>query len=406
MVAIIILFVVFLLITLRRIGNLKFEMWQIMIAGSLINIMSGTITISEAFKMVDWNIIFFLFCMFSIGSLLEISGYLNSFYSKLFISRDLNKNFFIFVFVSGFLSAFLMNDTVAIIIVPLISYLSKKHQISTRPLIIGAAFSITIGSVMSPIGNPQNFLIAISSNMKNPFYVFIKYLFIPTILNLVFIYWFIKLVYKREFLIVQNKELKIYVRKSYFYSLSKLTVGLLLGMIILKIYLSTYKIEIPITLIAGVSAIPSVIFSFNQLKIFRKIDWKTLIFFIGMFIIMRTAWESGYIQKFIFNYDLTSIKFIFLFSLILSQFISNVPLVVLFLPILINMGCGEIELISLACASTISGNLTVLGAASNVIIIQNLESRKMESISSIEFMKLGLPITLINSIIYYIFLFN
>lgn len=406
MVSIIILVIVFILITLRKIGNFKIEMWQVMIGGAILNILFGEVSLVSAFKMIDWNIIFFLFCMFSVGSLLEISGYLNSLYAKIFKSSTPLKSLYLFVFLSGLLSSIFMNDTIAVVIVPLIAYFSKRYSISTKPFIMAAAFSITIGSVLSPIGNPQNLLIALSSNMKNPFFTFIKYLFIPTILNLMLIYWIIRMAYFKEFKKSTINDIRFNIKKNYHYYLSKLTVALLLGMICLRIYLSTIGIEMSLILIAGISAIPAIFFSFNQREILKNVDWKTLLFFCGMFIVMHSSWNSGYFNRLIVLDELKSVKWIFILSLILSQFISNVPLVAMFMPVLINIGAGEREFISLACASTISGNLSVLGAASNVIIIQNLESRKMESISSLEFLLIGLPVTVINSIIYYFFIKN
>ncbi|PKP57167.1 MAG: anion transporter, partial [Candidatus Altiarchaeales archaeon HGW-Altiarchaeales-1] len=84
------------------------------------------------------------------------------------------------------------------------------------------------------------------------------------------------------------------------------------------------------------------------------------------------------------------------------QFISNVPLVALYLPLL---GQGtDAQLTALAAGSTIAGNLSILGAASNVIIIQNAEKRNRNiTLTFFEFVKIGIPLTIINVIVYYVF---
>lgn len=82
----------------------------------------------------------------------------------------------------GLLSSALMNDTLALISTPLMLELSKRMKISPLPLLLTLAFAVTIGSVMTPIGNPQNLLIAIESNIKAPFIYFLYYLAIPTLL--------------------------------------------------------------------------------------------------------------------------------------------------------------------------------------------------------------------------------
>ncbi len=62
-------------------------------------------------------------------------------------------------------------------------------------------------------------------------------------------------------------------------------------------------------------------------------------------------------------------------------------------------GAGEKDYIALASTSTIAENLILLGAASNVIVVQNLETKKYESVSSLEFIKLDFPLTLLNAYI-------
>uniref|UniRef100_A0A7V3ZW88 Citrate transporter-like domain-containing protein n=1 Tax=candidate division WOR-3 bacterium TaxID=2052148 RepID=A0A7V3ZW88_UNCW3 len=79
----------------------------------------------------------------------------------------------------------------------------------------------------------------------------------------------------------------------------------------------------------------------------------------------------------------------------MSQIISNVPLTIFYLRILKLFSAPQISYVILAFASTIAGNLTILGAASNVIIISNVEKRgRNHIIDFFEFMKLGIPLTI------------
>lgn len=68
----------------------------------------------------------------------------------------------------GFFSAILMNDTVAVIGTPMMLYLTQQHKINPKPLLITLAFSVTVGSVTSPIGNPQNLLIVMDPKICTP----------------------------------------------------------------------------------------------------------------------------------------------------------------------------------------------------------------------------------------------
>ncbi len=124
-----------------------------------------------------------------------------------------------------------------------------------------------------------------------------------------------------------------------------------------------------------------------------------------MFILMESVWDSGVFQSIIngTSFDLTSVGMIMLVSIVLSQFISNVPLVALYLPMLMRLGVSSQELMALAAGSTIAGNLSILGAASNVIIIQNAEQKSGETLTFLEFVRIGVPLTIVNTLVYWLF---
>jgi Na+/H+ antiporter NhaD/arsenite permease-like protein len=104
------------------------------------------------------------------------------------------------------------------------------------------------------------------------------------------------------------------------------------------------------------------------------------------------------------NFSIVTPGAVIVVSIILSQFISNVPLVALLLPVLLSAGGGVADLMALAAGSTIAGNLTILGAASNVIIIQSAEQRDGGTISFLEFARVGVPLTILNGTVYWLFL--
>src|SRR4030042_5593440 len=200
MVSIIILGIVFLLIAVRRIGNLKFQIWQIMSLGAIAVLVTGQITPLEALKAINPDVMLFLFGMFVVGEALESSGYLSFLSYRIFRkAHSLDTLVLAILFVMGLMSAFLMNDTLAIIGTPVVLLLAKKANTTPKILMLALAFAITIGSVMSPIGNPQNLLIAINGGVKNPFISFFRYLLLPTMINLFIAYLFLRIFYRRHF---------------------------------------------------------------------------------------------------------------------------------------------------------------------------------------------------------------
>jgi len=301
-----------------------------------------------------------------------------------------------------------MNDTLAIIGTPIMLQMANKTGIRPKLLLLTLAFSITIGSVMSPIGNPQNLLVAINGNVNTPFVTFLRYLAVPTIINLFLTYLILRLFYRNHF----NKEswnhLPEPIKDQKLALLSKISLFIVIALIIIKILVVMIapQIDFRLTYIALAAALPIIMLSPRRFQVLRKVDWFTLIFFAAMFILMESVWDAGFFQSVIsdLHLNLISIGIIFAVSVILSQFISNVPLVALYLPMLKQLGASTREMMALAAGSTIAGNLSILGAASNVIIIQNAEKKAGETLTFWEFIKIGVPVTAINVLVYWLFL--
>ncbi|MEN3013497.1 MAG: SLC13 family permease [Endomicrobiia bacterium] len=411
MVSIVILAIVFILIATRRIGSIKLQVWQIMFFGALTVLLTRQISIKEAFMAISWEVMLFLFSMFIIGEAVEKSGYLAHITYKIFKkAKSLNWLLIYILFVMGFASSILMNDTVAIVGTPVVLLLARKHNIEPKILLLTLAFAITIGSVMSPLGNPQNFLIATQSNIKNPFFMFAKYLFLPTVINLYLTFLVLKIVFKKHFNNISLVYSQEPIKDRHLSILSKVSLILLLVLIVMKILTTIFfpHINIKLVYITAISSLPIVIFSRKRLQIIKKVDWQTLVFFASMFILMQSVWDTRIFQKIIENtkINITSLTSIMLISTILSQLISNVPLVNLYLQIIESCSYGIKELMALASASTVAGNFTILAAASNIIIIHTAEKKLNQHniISFFEFFKIGSVITLINISVYLLFL--
>ncbi|HOV13477.1 MAG TPA: SLC13 family permease [Spirochaetota bacterium] len=408
-ISIIVLIIVFSLIAIRKIGKYKLPIWLVMLLGSLAVIITGQISLVDSFKSINFDVIFFLFGMFIVGKALFESGYLYSISYKIFNkAKSVDNLILLLLFTMGFFSSLLMNDTIAIIGTPLVLYFAKSHKVSSKMLLLTLCFSITIGSVMTPIGNPQNLLIAIDGGLTNPFFDFIKFLFIPTVINIFITYLLLKLFFNKEFHKIELTHTYEDIKNPHLAMLSKISLILIIFLIVIKILFVFLKVnfEFRLTYIALIGALPIVIFSKERFHILKKVDWFTLIFFISMFILMQSVWNSNFFQSLLSrtNLNLKSIPVILFLSTTISQFISNVPFVALFIPLLKHIGASTKEMLMLACGSTIAGNLFILGAASNIIVIQNAE-KNGETITFLEFSKIGIPLTIINIFVYYGFQF-
>jgi len=264
---------------------------------------------------------------------------------------------------------------------------------------------VTIGSVMSPIGNPQNLLIAINGNVENPFVTFLAWLFLPTVMNLGVLLWFLKARYRSDFHNASLTHSQEPIRDHEMAVLSKLSLQVLVLLVFAKIIVGILRVDVEfrLTHIAVAAALPLLVGSSRRFWLVRRIDWATLMFFASMFILMASVWNSGFFQSVLasMNTPLVSHFAILGVSVVLSQFISNVPLAALYQPILTVSGVLTPGLMALAAGSTIAGNLTILGAASNVIVIQAAEKREKVTITFLEFLRIGFPITIVNVLVYW-----
>ena len=406
---IIVLVVVFLLIALRQMVHARLRIWQIMLGGAVAVLASGDISPAQALGAIDADVMLFLFGMFVVGRALEDSGYLGYLSYRLFSrARNLDQLLLIALFGMGMGSAFLMNDTLAIVGTPIMLLLAQQHGISAKPLLLALAFAVTTGSVMSPIGNPQNLLIAIHGGLDNPFVEFFRTLLLPSLINLGIVYGALRILCREHFHDNALVHASPSITDSGLARLCRLALMLIVLLVVLKIVLVFVapQLNFRLTAIALAAALPILLMSPRRYAILRDIDWHTLIFFAALFVLMHAVWDSGVLQRLLAadGAALTSTAAVLAVSVLGSQLVSNVPLVALYLPVLLEAGASTSALLALAAGSTIAGNLFILGAASNVIVIHNAEMRGQGSVTFMEFARIGVPLTAVQVAVYGVFL--
>ena len=378
-----------------------------MLGGALAALATGQISPADAFRAINVDVMIFLFGMFIVGEALVQSGYLATVAHRIF-SRAKNPDQVVLaiLFCGGLLSALLMNDTIAIIATPLVLGLAARYRIPPKLLLLSLAFAITTGSVMSPIGNPQNLLVAVGSGMPSPFVTFGMYLLIPTLISLGAAFLVLRLFNRHDFLVAGtiSSDLPPACDKR-LAMCAQCSLAIILILSAAKILTSFTGTAIPLSLplIAACATAPVLLFADRRVGVLRAIDWPTLVFFAAMFVLMQSVWDAGFFQSFIDAGSVSSVPVILGLSVITSQFISNVPFVAFFEPMILQAGGTTAQLMALAAGSTIAGNLTILGAASNVIIIQNAENEG-EILTFLEFARVGVPLTIVQVGIYWVWL--
>jgi Na+/H+ antiporter NhaD/arsenite permease-like protein len=377
-----------------------------MLGGALLVILTGQISLPDALGAINIAVMLFLLGMFIVGEALVESGYLSALSCRFFSGAKTPSHMMLFIlFGMGFLSALLMNDTLAIIGTPLVLGLAAKYRISPKLMLLTLAIAVTTGSVMSPIGNPQNLLVAVNSGMQTPFVTFGLYLLLPTLISLGAAFLVLRFFFPLDFsarVLVHETVPECGPAKALPVTCS-LAILLILASVNIIVSLSVGTLLVPLPLIALCAAVPVLLLSSRRFTLIRNIDWPTLVFFAAMFVLMESVWQTGFFQSFVSAPAVSSVPAILMTSVIISQFISNVPFVALFQPMILQAGGTTAQVMALAAGSTIAGNLTILGAASTVIIIQNAE-KQGETVTFFEFAKVGVPLTIIQVMVYWVFL--
>lgn len=374
-----------------------------MTAGAVAALLFGAITPEDAVKAIHLEVMLFLFGMFVIGEAVCMSGVLTRVSSTICrFAHTPDQLLCILIPVMGLSSALLMNDTIAIIGTPLVLSLAMRYRISPQALLLTLCFSLTTGSVLSPIGNPQNLLLVTYWNPPDPFLPFISALWVPTAISLVLVFVIMRIrctegvvgswTPRSDILVSDDTRLHVATH------LSLLVLG---GMILLRVVSPFFGDVFSLSLgwMALSSALPVLLLARQRLYILKGVDWKTLLFFVAMFVLMQSVYDSGCFQSVMDLSFLSSIPMIILLSVVISQFISNVPFIALFEPAITSAGLSPAAMLALAAGSTIAGNLTIIGAASNVIVIQKAEQSGI-SVSFIEFFRVGLPLTILQGMVY------
>jgi Na+/H+ antiporter NhaD/arsenite permease-like protein len=278
-----------------------------------------------------------------------------------------------------------------------ITFALKRNPI---PYLIALATSANVGSVATIVGNPQNMIIGTIS--KIPFVDFAIKLTPVALIGLSIIWVVITSVYRKEF---TNEKLLTPVEEDF-----RIFRPLLIkSTIVLVLMLAAFNLGFPIALSALAGA--SILLITRRIKperVFTEIDWSLLVFFSCLFIITHTINIYFYsaisrLENYSFTGDLISDFSIV--SAILSNIISNVPAVLILSPAVFKIQDNQTIWLALAMSSTFAGNLTLIGSVANLIIAESSKRRGIK-LEFVEYLKVGLPVTILTLIIGIVWLIS
>jgi Na+/H+ antiporter NhaD/arsenite permease-like protein len=414
-------------ISIRRFKWFNVKRPIVAMMGGALMLLCGVVSPLQAFQSIDLGILALLLGMMIIVAALELCGFFTWVSMKLIAASKNQFQFLVLIMVStAVLSALILNDAVVLLFTPIIIRACKLIKANPIPFLIAEAVSANIGSVATEVGNPQNVYIAAISNIS---FVDFSIRLVPvSAISLIVAIAIIWMVFRKELRDDGDSLAKDEGAKHRTWSMPKIrskpidravalklaettqmhrSIYLVLGILLIVFvgFIASPFIGIPIAYMAfmgGASVLFLLPISKRETKvrsILKGVDWTLLLFFIGLFVVLKGVDVSGLMGGMVDLFQefsggsLGTIWGLSAFSGILSNLISNVPAVMLLAPFVSSIGSSTIWL-SLAASSTLAGNATILGAAANVIVAETGE-RMDVNISFWRFIKVGLPVTVV-----------
>jgi len=362
------------------------------IIGAIALIAFGVLSFDDAVKYVDFKTIVILFSMMIIVANLKLAGFFELLGNVVLQKVSTKKGLLFAVIVSsGVMSAIAINDIVCLLFTPVVLMICRKGQCNPLPHLLGLATASNIGSAATLLGNPQNILIASLSGLSFASYSLTA---VPiAVLGLAANYFIILSVYGNNLQgCIDNASAS---EESLFhpYLIRK-------SLIVLFCVLSAYMLGFELVLAAGLGAAFLLITRrVNPNKVYTSVDFNLLVMFTGLFVIVGGVEKSGlmtYVMEFLPQNQINTIGFFAFLTLVLSNIVSNVPAVLL-LKFFVPAADAAAWWKALALFSTLAGNLTITGSIANLIVVE-IAKRQGVVMAPREYIKVGLPLTLITTV--------
>jgi Na+/H+ antiporter NhaD/arsenite permease-like protein len=416
----------YVLISVRDFKVFKVDRYLAALIGAGLMVLLGIVTPQEAWEAIDLGTLGLLLGMMLLVVGLELCGFFTWISIGLVVrSRNHFQFLVLLMVVTAVLSALILNDTVVLIFTPIVIKVSQMIGANPVPFLVAEACAANIGSVATPVGNPQNAYIAVQSGISfNQFLIGLAPVAVLSLLAAIGIIWF---VYRKQFCIkvptgknggfhrsqaidttaaLRELPLRPVHRSIYF------VVGVL-GLVFAGFVLSNWLgISLALVALLGGLTVLLVLPFLNQsagyVIMAKKVDWTLLLFFIGLFILLKGLDASGVLQEMLDDFNsvndggIATVSGLTVFTALLSNLISNVPAVILLSPFVAELNSDKMWL-TLASSSTLAGNATILGAAANVIVVEGARKQGV-LVTFWQFVKGGIVVTVVTLIISIILL--
>jgi Na+/H+ antiporter NhaD/arsenite permease-like protein len=377
-------------LAIGRLPGFRVDRTGAAIIGAALMLAVNALTVEEAYRAIDYDTIMLLFGMMILVANLRLSGFFALVSSRVIEHAHRPLPLLAGVtLVAGVFSAFFVNDTMCLVMTPLVLEITGRLERNPVPYLLAVAMAANIGSVATITGNPQNMMIGSYSHI--PYRAFAAQLAPVAAVGLALTVGVIALVYRGEFrkggvLIMEHRPLRV--------DRPLLWKSLVVSAAMIVLFFAGAPVP-KVAVIAG--ALLLLTRRVKPERIYREIDWGLLVMFIGLFIVIagleKTPLASGLLHG-ASRYHLERTGPLAVFAALLSNLVSNVPAVLVCKGFVSHLPNAFHAWLTLAMASTLAGNLTVLGSVANLIVVER--ARREVKIGFWEYTKAGVPLTVVS----------
>ncbi|MDP3143038.1 MAG: SLC13 family permease [Candidatus Omnitrophota bacterium] len=391
---------------------------HIAVVGAFLLILLGVLSLREAFWAINWNVMGIF-----VGTLIIADIFMESrvpaYFAEIIVDKAKNTAWAILFIclLTGFISAFVENVATVLIVAPIALSLARKLKINPMNMMIGIAISSNLQGTATLIGDPPSMLLGGFAKMNFMDFFFYKgrpSIFFAVELGALVSFWVLYFIFRghRE----KAKLLPVEKVKSWFPTI------LLISLIIMLAASSFF--DTGFSYLAGIICMAFGIIAMLWEKFINKgsildgiksLDWETTFFLIGIFILVGSITLTGWtgviadsLSKLVGKDIFLGYTLIVFISVFLSAFIDNVPFLAAMLPVAISMSDKlhlnpSLFLFGLLIGTSLGGNITPIGASANIVAC-GLLKKEGYTVKFKDFVKIGLPFTLVAVTVAYLFI--
>ena len=391
MVAAAIFGITYVLISGRQMKILPLNRPAAALLGAVLMVSTGVMTPQRAYGAVNYDTLVLLLGMMLISAYLYLAHFFEWAADVILkYSHTPGRLLLYLTLTSGILSALLVNDTICLMLTPLVVAVIKRGKLPLLPFLIALATSANIGSVATLVGNPQNMIIGHFSHI--PFSEFARSLAPAAIIGLAINFGILRFCFRnvlRAAVIIREPDVVLKLDRA------------LLALVCI-VFVSTFVcffagLNLAWTALAG-AALVMVLGRRDTHEVLKLVDWHLLVFFAALFVVVEGLSDTGLPDAIYRNlqpifgaqaaaqtWNLTW------FSIAGSNIFSNVPFVLVAGKWIPHFADPVLMWKVLALATTFAGNLTIIGSVANMIVVES--AREHLEIGFWDYARVGIPIT-------------